>query len=251
MAEPQIMVVEDEGIVAKGIKDTLIRLGYSVSAIVSSGEAAIEKAAETHTDLVLMDIVLKGDIDGIEAAQQIRDRFDVPVVYLTAYADKKILQRAKITEPYGYLVKPFNERDLNAAIEMALYKHMVKGNVTSSGECPSLKRALKELAEIGSVKASAVFSGDGVMVESFNKLNLGDMALLSTMVAMMRTTAEKCARLLKRGEVAEVITKADRGVIVTGKFGEFIFLVAADKGFDFDSIKPQMESVKDAIQEII
>jgi CheY-like chemotaxis protein len=123
MANAQVLVVEDASIIAKDIQDMLRRLGYAVPAVVSSGEKAIQKAAETHPDLVLMDIMLKGDMDGVEAAQQIRDRFHIPVVYLTAYADEDILQRAKIAEPFGYILKPFEERELHAAIEMALYRH--------------------------------------------------------------------------------------------------------------------------------
>ena len=126
MSNSQILVVEDEGIIAKDIKNTLGLLGYFVVAVASSGEEAIEKAIETHPDLVLMDIVLEGDMDGVEAAEQIRDRFDIPVVYLTAYSDDKTLQRAKITEPYGYILKPFQERELYTTIEMALYKHKIE-----------------------------------------------------------------------------------------------------------------------------
>ncbi len=132
MANAQVLVVEDEGIVAKDIENTLKKLGYAVPAIASSGEEAIKKATETLPDLVLMDIVLEGYMDGVEAAEQIRDRFDIPVVYLTAYTDNKTLQRAKITEPYGYILKPFSERELYTAIEMALYKHQMERKLRES-----------------------------------------------------------------------------------------------------------------------
>ncbi|MFB0525775.1 MAG: histidine kinase dimerization/phosphoacceptor domain -containing protein [Phycisphaerae bacterium] len=118
----KILVVEDESIVGKDIQKTLQNLGYDVPCVVSSGEAAIQKAEENRPDLVLMDIILKGKMDGIEAAAQIRSRFNIPVVYLTAYTDDKMLERAKITEPFGYVVKPFEDRELKTAIEMALYK---------------------------------------------------------------------------------------------------------------------------------
>lgn len=123
MSKAKIMVVEDEIIVANDIKIILEMTGYSVTALVSSGEKAIQEAEISQPDLVLMDIMLKGDINGIEAAEQIRDRFQIPVIYLTAYADDDTLQRAKITEPYGYIIKPFQERELKTNIEMALYKH--------------------------------------------------------------------------------------------------------------------------------
>jgi PAS domain S-box-containing protein len=121
----RILIVEDESIVAKNIESRLKRLGYDVPAIVSTGKEAIKKAKELALDLVLMDIVLKGDMDGIEAAEQIYNRFDIPVVYLTAYSDDSTLERAKVTEPYGYVLKPFDVGSLRSAIEIALHKHAV------------------------------------------------------------------------------------------------------------------------------
>lgn len=126
MATAKILVVEDERIVAKDISKRLGALGYTVVATVPSGEEAIQKVRETHPDLVLMDIQLKGQVDGIEAAEQIRADFGTPVIYLTAYADENTLQRAKVTEPFGYIVKPFDERDLHAAIEIALRRHLAE-----------------------------------------------------------------------------------------------------------------------------
>jgi len=126
MVEARILIVEDELIVAKDVQNMLERTGYTVPAVVSSGEAAVRKAVEVQPDLVLMDIMLKGDIDGVEAAEQIRDLLHIPVIYITAYADEDTLQRAKITEPYGYIIKPFQERELYTNIEMALYKHQME-----------------------------------------------------------------------------------------------------------------------------
>src|SRR3954447_10155041 len=110
MNNAQILVVEDESIIAKGIQSDLQSLGYEVPVIAASGEEALEKAAETYPDLVLMDIVLKGNMDGIETSRKMRDRFDIPIVYLTAYEDDDTLRRAKIPEPFGYLLKPYEER---------------------------------------------------------------------------------------------------------------------------------------------
>ncbi|MCJ7617786.1 MAG: response regulator [Desulfobacterales bacterium] len=126
MANVQVLVVEDEVIIAKDIQDMLKKLGYDVSAAASSGEEAIKRVAETLPDLVLMDIVLEGDMDGVAAAEHIRYHFDIPVVYLTAYSDDTTLQRAKITEPYGYILKPFQKKELYTTIEMALYKHKME-----------------------------------------------------------------------------------------------------------------------------
>lgn len=116
------MIVEDEHIVAMGIKRMLKNLGYTVTGVASSGQDAISKAESTFPDLVLMDIMLKGELDGVEAAKEIKERFDVPVVYLTAYSDSNILERVKKTGPSGYIVKPFDEKDLHSNIEIALHR---------------------------------------------------------------------------------------------------------------------------------
>ncbi len=126
MVRAKILIVEDESIVAFNIQNRLKGLGYAVVAVSPSGEAAIQLAAQHHPDLVLMDIRLKGSIDGIEAAAQIRSRFQIPVVYLTAYTDEETLNRAKLTQPYGYILKPFESRDLCTTIEVALYNYQME-----------------------------------------------------------------------------------------------------------------------------
>ena len=123
MSETQILVVEDERITARNIQNKLKNLGYAVPVVASSGKEAVQKAAETRPELVLMDIRLKGNMNGIQAAEQIRTCFNIPVIYLTAYADEDTLQRAKVTEPYSYILKPFDVRELQTNIEIALYKH--------------------------------------------------------------------------------------------------------------------------------
>jgi two-component system, response regulator PdtaR len=129
MAAPSIFIVEDEAIVANDIRETLKVLGYGVSGIAKSGAVAIERVKETRPDLVLMDIRLDGRMDGIETAGQIRSSFDIPVIYLTAHADTDLLERAKITEPYGYVLKPYDERELLSNIRIALYKHTVEREI--------------------------------------------------------------------------------------------------------------------------
>jgi DNA-binding LytR/AlgR family response regulator len=118
-----ILVVEDESIVAKDIQVCLKRLGYEVVGLESTGEEAVKKAAEVLPDLVMMDIMLKGEMSGIEAADLIRKNQDIPVIFLTAYTDRNTVDKAKETEPYGYIIKPFKEIDIQTAIEIALYKH--------------------------------------------------------------------------------------------------------------------------------
>ncbi|MBI2942378.1 MAG: PAS domain S-box protein [Chloroflexi bacterium] len=132
MAGARILIVEDEGIEALDIQHRLQSLGYSAPDIVFSGEDAVKKAAETCPDLVLMDIMLNGEIDGVTAAEQIRARVDTPIIYLTAYADEDTLRRAKITEPYGYILKPFRDREVHVTIDMALYRHQMERKLKES-----------------------------------------------------------------------------------------------------------------------
>lgn len=133
MTRATILVVEDERITAEDIKAGLVSAGYKVPIICSTGEGAVRQAARLEPDLVLMDIKLKGEMDGIEAAAEIRKVQDIPVIYLTAYSDEKTVERAKLTEPSGFLVKgqgmlskPFEERELHAAIEITLYRHQME-----------------------------------------------------------------------------------------------------------------------------
>jgi signal transduction histidine kinase len=134
MNQTRIMVVEDEIIIAMHISETLTNLGYEVSDVITSGEEAIEQAAEIKPDLILMDIMLSGSINGIKVARQIRDSLNIPVVYLTAHTDRITLNKAKETQPFGYVVKPFTERELHTAIEMALTRHKAETDVRNALE---------------------------------------------------------------------------------------------------------------------
>ena len=123
MGKEQILIVEDESIVAMDMQNCLKNMGYAVPDVTSTGEEALDKAAMARPDLVLMDINLAGDMDGIAAAQEIRRRFDIPVIYLTSYADEDTLGRAKATEPSGYILKPFDDAELRAVVDVAIHKH--------------------------------------------------------------------------------------------------------------------------------
>ncbi len=122
MRKRRILIVEDEKIIAEDIKSTLLKFNYEVPEIVASGEIAIRKAEELKPDLILMDIMIEGNINGIEAAKQVYQEFEIPIVFLTAYSDEKILEQAAESSPFGYLIKPFEDRELRATIEMAFYK---------------------------------------------------------------------------------------------------------------------------------
>lgn len=118
-----ILIVEDELLIAKSLARKLEKLGYSVVGVASSSEVALQKVEETQPDLILMDIVIKGELDGIETAKKIQANFSIPIIYVTAYADDETLERAEETGSYGYILKPFKEREVHAAIKMALKKH--------------------------------------------------------------------------------------------------------------------------------
>ena len=122
MDKLQVMIVEDEAIVSMDLRYKLEALGYSVIAEIKSGKEAVEAVSQLRPDVVLMDIGLSGEMDGIDAAAHIRSQFDVPVVYVTAYVDEATLERAKTTEPSGYILKPFDDAELRAVVEMAIYK---------------------------------------------------------------------------------------------------------------------------------
>lgn len=126
MSDIRLMVVEDEPVVSLDIQRRLRDLGYGEPLLAASAAEAVDKALEHNPSLILMDIVLEGDMDGIDAAAEIRKRRDIPVVYLTGHSDPDILQRAKITEPFGYIIKPFEDKELKSCIEMALYKHQME-----------------------------------------------------------------------------------------------------------------------------
>jgi PAS domain S-box-containing protein len=125
MPNPAILIVEDEAIVAEDLAQKLRRLGYEIRGTTARGEAAVGLARDLRPDLVLMDIRLQGAMDGVEAAACIRSECALPVIFLTAHSDQATLQRAKLTEPFGYILKPFEELELQTHIEMALYKHQV------------------------------------------------------------------------------------------------------------------------------
>jgi PAS domain S-box-containing protein len=133
-SEAKILIVEDEAITGMDIRRSLTEMGYSVCAVAPTGELAVKEAGELQPDLILMDIMLAGKMNGIEAAEQIQKQYRIPVVYLTAYSDDKFLAKARVTEPFGYILKPFRELELKTTIEMALYKYSMEEALRLSEE---------------------------------------------------------------------------------------------------------------------
>lgn len=158
MLKTNILIVEDESIVAKDIQHSLIKLGYSVVGIASSADKALEILRTEQPGIVLMDIMLKGELNGIQTAEIIRKQYAIPVIFLTAYADESTLAKAKISEPYGYIIKPYKEIDLQTSIEMATYKHQKEQEV------------LRERDFLFSVVENIEPTNDFVFVKSNSKL---------------------------------------------------------------------------------
>ncbi len=207
MKKKQILVVEDERIVAEDIKMRLEKLGYAVPGIAFSGEEAVKKAENMQPDLVLMDIVLEKKMSGIEAASIISSRFNIPIVYLTAYADNKTLERAKITEPFGYIIKPFEDRELHSIIEIALYKHTMERK---------LKKAQQELIQSEKLAALGRFSS-GIAHEIKNPLGviLGGSEFLEMKLSQtdadIKTTIDKIKKsTLRANTIVEGLLKFAR-----------------------------------------
>jgi len=179
MMKKKILIVEDERITAESIKRTLEYLGYSISSVVSYGEVAVEKAKKNKPDLVLMDIKLKGKIDGIEAARQIRSLTDIPIIYITALTNKATMERAKKTAPYGYIHKPVEEKELFSTIEMTFLRHKLERQLRESEQ---RYRELVEKAGVGilidDIEGTILYSNDkaaelyGYTVEEMKKQSI-------------------------------------------------------------------------------
>lgn len=164
MSVTRILVVEDELIVATDLKNRLLLLGYEVAGMATTGEQAISLAAQLRPHLILMDIQLNGAMDGIAAAEQIRRELRLPVIFLTAYSESSTLEKAKMAQPFGYILKPFEDRELKTSIEMALYKHQAEAALQQSAEELAALNALGRAVSASlSVEQIAAASLEGMM----------------------------------------------------------------------------------------
>ncbi|MGM4887248.1 sensor histidine kinase [Tardiphaga sp. 20_F10_N6_6] len=210
----RVMVVEDDRIVARDISEQLGRIGHSVIGVTARGEAAVELAISNRPDLVLMDIRLEGDIDGIDAARQIRGRCQIPVVFLTAYADDETVRRASQAEPFGYLLKPFEDLQLRTVIEMALYKDRADRKLRES--TAALQVAHAELARMSRITTM------GQLTASIaHEVNQPLMAVVMN--------AEACVQWLKgeKANVGEARAAAERAIAEGHRAGAIIQRVRA------------------------
>ncbi len=206
-----ILVVEDESIVRKDIERSLMKLGYNVVAHADNGERALELAREKKPDLALMDIQIKGDMTGIDTAEAIKQEMDIPVIYLTAFADENTLAKAKITEPHGYILKPFKEIDLHTAIELAIHKHQREKDVKVEVELLRSLTNCKSSAEYLFVKHNSklvkVNTSDIFFVEA-----LKDYVQINT--ATQRYTIHATMKDVERKLPKKVFQRIHRSFIV-------------------------------------
>jgi AmiR/NasT family two-component response regulator len=161
----KILIVEDEMVISLEITATLKRLGYEVTGQAITGIEAIRLVEETKPDLILMDIRLKGNMDGIEAACQVSDRFDLPVIFLTAHSDEATLERAIAVSPSGYLIKPFKDRELYSSIELALHKHEIKQRMRPERIVREVQSDLAHLSDVSAL----VISPRGIIIRANQK----------------------------------------------------------------------------------
>jgi two-component system cell cycle sensor histidine kinase/response regulator CckA len=214
----RILVVEDERIVARSLQKQLTAMGYEVVGSVPSGEEAIQQTGKLRPDLVLMDIRLEGATDGVDAAAAIRTQFRLPVIYLTAYSNQEILQRAKVTEPFGYILKPFEDRDLHVVIETALYKHRM--------ERRQLEREQWFVATLKSIGDAVVATDDEGRITYMNPLAerltgwVGPDALGQSL--------DKVVQFVHEGSRQPVLSPLDQAMHV-GTSNTAILLIAKDR----------------------
>ncbi len=227
MSKVKILIVEDESIIAGSLKDSLEDYGYEVTDIAATGEEAIDKCSGKKPDLVLMDIRLQGDMDGIETASHIYEKFDIPVIYLTAYAGDDFLERAKETKPFGYILKPFDDRILHPTITMALEKHQQEKELRENKKqfktfidekqveitmrfLPEGEGEETKEGKVPEVKATIIDEAKQVPLQSLKEMPEKVKTLEPHYSKFAEKRKEKKARDKKKGDLAELPTHSDR-----------------------------------------
>ena len=201
MKKTKIFITEDEFIVSQNLKNKLITLGYDVIGTASSGEEALEKIKDNQPDLILMDIMLSGKMDGIDTANIVKQNFNIPLIFLTAYSSKEIYQRAEITEPYAYILKPFEERELEINISIALYKH-------------ETERKLKEKQQ----KLEQLNNNLDILVQERT------LELLKRNDDLKKEIENRIVAQNKERRLSSVIEQAEDHILITNKYGEIEYV---------------------------
>jgi PAS domain S-box-containing protein len=231
--KPRILIVEDDILIARDIENILLSLCYVVSTIITSGKRVITKIVNEKPDLVLMDIMFQDKIRGIDIARKVRDRIDVPIIYLTAHSDKNIIRKAKITEPFGYLLKPVGERDLEITIEIALQRHAMekKFKERMEKELHESENRYRQLIE--NISEGIVMQDKKGLITYANKRFLDMIAYTEEEVLGKPITRFLGGGLLKRKEVQEAAKKDDMSrateVSWKRKDGDRVFTILSPK----------------------
>ncbi|RLD69835.1 MAG: GGDEF domain-containing response regulator, partial [Bacteroidetes bacterium] len=243
MQTPRIVIIEDEMIIAHDVKQTLVNMGYEVPLVTGSGEAALKKIKDIRPDLVLMDIMLKGRMNGIDAAAKTHDIYNIPVVYMTANADKKTIERAKKTEPYGLIYKPVKSEVLHAVIEMALYKHKMESKLIEHDA--QLKATLNSIGDavISTDKNSKIVSMNPV-AEKLTGWNFNDAEgrpLTEVFNIVNALTGEKAVNPVKKVlELGTVVGLANHTKLISKDGNEYQI---ADSGSPIIDINGEITGV--------
>lgn len=238
--KPKIFILEDELITAESIRASLIRNGYVVTGIARSGETALQELEKNPPHLVLVDIRLAGDMDGIEAARHITGRFDIPVIYLSAFADKEILEKVKLTESYGYLIKPFNDKELSSNIEIAIYKHNSERLVRESEE------KYRELYDKQRKTLTGIIEAMAIVVETRDPFTAGHQQRVSELAGAI-------AREMKSPDDMVEGTIIAAGIHDIGKLGvpsELLSKASRLNDIEFQLIKTHSRAGYDILKNI-
>ncbi len=232
MDSAKIMIVEDNTTVAKDLHGCLESLGYGVTPIVASGEKAIEKSEAERPDAVIMDIHLSNEMNGIDAAEQIYNCFDIPIVFLSAYSDPELLEQAKRVGSFGYLVKPFDERELFATLEMTLYK------AKTEKECKQLEARLRQAQKMESLQVMA-----GSIAHNFNNILQG--ALGFTELALLKLPSDS--------QVREFVQKANVSVKRAAEMSTLMLVYAGQGQAEMKEtyLSSQVQSTLDILQNLL
>jgi two-component system, cell cycle response regulator len=242
-ADPvSILLVEDEGLIARDLEDTLTRLGYRVSGVASEGAEAIEMARELHPQLVVMDVSLRGELDGIEAACAIQEDAPVPVIFLTGHTDTETLQRAVMTGPLGYLIKPFQEDDLRCAIEVAIHKH--RSDVQRREREEHLRRSAENLLlidELTQLNNRRGFFELGEQALKIARREQHTMALFFMDLNGLKQINDKLGHMTgdeALRDTAEVLRNTFRGSDIVARIGgdEFVALAHLHSELDVETL---------------
>jgi PAS domain S-box-containing protein len=250
-SKTKVLIVEDDILIAKDIENILLRLEYAVSTLITSGDRVITRIVNENPDLILMDIMFQDKVRGIEIARKVRERIDVPIVYLTAHSEKTIVKKAKITEPFGYLIKPIAERDLEITIEMALHRHRMEMKFKER-----MEKALHESEDryrqlVENISEGIVMQNQKGVITYANKRFLDMIGYTEEEVLGKPITRFLGGGLLKRRELQEASKENDirRATEVSWKRkdGDRIFTILSPKNIydEKDQLKGRVSVLTD------